>query len=365
MRRATPFKFDTKPGLRGGPFLPTIEGEPIGPKVSEHREYPRDVKERLENEAAPGPVDGNPFIGQIKKVAKRKTKSAKPASMGKVAAMIEHAIHISKAQQRKLVKGERIRIPHKHLGFVEGFQTVPIRLNALQMHRFERAHAANRGLDFQLQSQRQQQMHGKGWFGDLFRGVRNAGRKAIEFVKPAVTEHLLPAIQKHVIPRATNYASDLLTNRIAPALERRAEQAIGRLANRVESGVDKGLDLVDQGVSRVGLGIGRGRGKKRGRGYSTMGGAMKGCGKAKRKRGMTGDGFFDDVWSGIKSVGSTVGRTALPIATNLLVNRAMGPLKALTGGKVAGAGVRGRRMRHGRMATTRTGGSFIVTGARG
>lgn len=44
-------------------------------------------------------------------------------------------------------------------------------------------------------------------------------------------------------------------------------------------------------------------------------------GGAGRKRRVVGKGFFGDLWSGVKSVASSVAPTLLPIATNLLAKR--------------------------------------------
>ena len=310
-------------------------GEVPGVKMSIAQSNPAEAAERMALESQP---DGNElavaqYKNAVKKVGGSIKQSSRSPKMTRGCGYHKHQLHLSVAQQKKLVKGHKVRVKHGHLGFSDSLQHVPVHLTATQMRRIERAHAGQRGADIQFTSNQQRMMHGKGFFGDLWKGIKNVGRRAYEVVKPVVTEHVLPAVRQHVLPRVTNYATNLLENRIAPALAARADVAAQRLADHVESGVNRGLNLVDQGVSRVGLGIGGSLRSRRGR-------------IAKRGRGMRGAGFFDDVWSGIKSVGSH----ALPIATNLVVNRALGPLKALTGGR-------------GRRRVTR-GGAPFATGHR-
>ena len=301
--------------------------DPPGPKMAITQSNPIDAAERMALEGAP---DGNEVaVGIYKKVKKNlggSIKQSRSRSMVRSGCGYQkHQLHLSMAQKRKLVAGHKVRIKHGHLGFADSsLQHVPVHLTMTQLRRLQRAHGSNRGADLQFVSSAQRTMHGKGFFGDLWKNIKNVGRRAYEVVKPVVTEHILPAVRSHVIPRATNYATNLFENRIAPALEARADQAASRLANHIESGVNRGLNAIDQGVSSVGLGLGRrGRIAKRGR----------------RGRGMKGEGFFDDIWSSVKSVASH----AVPIATNLVVNRALGPLKGIVGGR----GGRQRRMTRG------------------
>ena len=279
---------------------------------------PAEAAERMELEGQP---DGNEIaVAQYKNAVKKVGGSIKQ-SMTRGCGYQKHQLHLSVTQQRKLAAGHKVRVKHGHLGFDDSdLQTVPVHLTMAQLRKIQRAHAGNRGVDVQFSSGQQRMMHGKGFFGDLWKGVKNVGRRAVEIARPFVTDVGRRAIE-HAVPRATNFASNLLENRILPALSARADLAAQRLGDRVESGVNRGLDLVNQGVSRVGLGM---AGRGRGRIVKRRGGAPFSTG-----RGMRGDGFFDDVWSGIKSVG----RTALPIATNLVVNRALAPLKAMTGGR--------------------------------
>lgn len=300
-----------------------------------------EADERYLNENAP---DGNEVdVALFKKLVKKKVGSKINRNTMKRLAVQPmsgagyqpHALVLSMAQKRKLAKGHAVRLKHAHLGFTKSTNMTPVYLTMSQLRKLENAHRNNRGADIQFSSGQQRTMHGRGFFGDLWRGIKSVGSKAAQIVKP-VAQMALPFLRERVLPRAQAYGENLLEQNIIPALERRGNLAAERLANRIEGGVNTGLNAVDTGLERVGLGLRKPRGRR--------GGSMRGA------------GWFDDLVGGVRSVVEPIARTALPVAASLGARRLLGP-----GAALLGLGVKQGRTNRRKMTR---GGAPFATGSR-
>jgi hypothetical protein len=205
----------------------------------------------------------------------------------------KHGISVSQVQVRKLARGEKVRLKHESLHGPHA-----VYLTKTQHGRLSKAHAAKKGMDLQMSAT--QIRHHRKVGGSIFDTLKDWGSKAFDFIKPI--------------------AGKILTDTVAP-----------RLATKLNG-------LVDSGLTRLGAGA-RKRRPVRGRGIlsDVLGSIGLGVRKPRpmKRKGMKGEGFFDDLWSGIKSVGSAVAPIATPILTGLVT-------------KKLGLGLRRKKRRGGR-----------------
>ena len=262
---------------------------------------------------------------------------------------IKHGLHITPEQQHRLVTGERVLLKHGQLGFqTKKRRHVPVHLTKAQITKLMDAHDGKQSAYLKF-TPKQTEMHGQGWFSNAWDKIKSAGRQLVNLAKPIVknlgrsaVEYATPIIQDQLIPGVKDYAQNIFENQVRPALIQKgsevSDRVIGHVKNRIDTGVNSGLEAVNNAGDRLANTL-------TGNGFSRIPRGARGArGGAQYQKGMGGCGFFGDLWSGVKSVANT----AVPIVTNQIVKR------------VTGMGVNGKgKKRRGRgMAKIRGDGFF-------
>lgn len=167
------------------------------------------------------------------------------------------SLDLSPSQLKKLKAGDKVRLKPTQLS-----GSHPVFLTTTQMKKVAKAKTEGKGMDLSLSGSqlKHHAMHGGSIWGDIGSFFKDAGSKVFnDVIKPIATDVGLPL------------AKTLLTG----LAQKGADKVTAKLAG---SGVPK----------------------KRG-----------------RKPKMTqGEGFFDDLWSGVKSVVEPVAQVGIPILTN-------------------------------------------------
>lgn len=163
-------------------------------------------------------------------------------------------LDLSPSQLKKLKAGDKVRLRKEQLS-----GSHPVFLTTTQMKKVAKAKTERKGLDLSLSGSqlKHHAQHGGSIWGDIWGGIKSVANPVFESViKPIATDIALPA----------------------------AKQILTGLAK-------KGMDKLTggQGV------------KKRGR----------------KPKVTQGEGFFDDLWSGVKSVAEPIAQVGVPILTNV------------------------------------------------
>lgn len=191
-----------------------------------------------------------------------------------------HGLNLTKKQAERLAGAHTIRLlPHQMKG------PHMVYLTKTQLNKMKKSHLAGHGLNLNM-SVKQLEHHirkGGSIISDILGGLKQAGKWVYEKALP-VGEEL---INKVVIPRASKKAEDILGSLLTK----------GGLGMQKERIIDRSL-LEGEGVK-----------KRRGR---------------PKKHVESGEGFWDDAWNGIKSVGNFAVDKVLPVAAPLLLKSVLG-----------------------------------------
>lgn len=196
---------------------------------------------------------------------------------------VQRKVTLSKGQAEKLVKGKKVRLTHRALS--GGAQTVYLtgQQNRKVETRLKRGTGADIG-PFSAAQLSHNVQHGSGFFDSFKKAATGA-------LKDLAKEGLKLAVDK---------GGDFLKNKATEMIESK----LGSQPAAAGSGVKRRSYLTKKQMDMI--------------------------------REQHGEGFFDDLWSGIKSVG----KVALPIAGNMLLGRS-----GL--GSIFGGGKRGRGGKRG------------------
>jgi len=194
-----------------------------------------------------------------------------------------HGLTLSRTQIANMARGRRVRLAHHQM---VGPHRVYLRKD--QLAKMTTRH--NKGSGYIIQMDPDQLAYHAKHGGSIFDTLKNWGRKA------------LSAAQQFISPVASQLADSgmhFLQGEVVPRLQRKAVSMGDQLLSH-------GIDMVDRGLNRLGAGV-----KRRRRVPAS----------ASRYRHQHGEGFFDDVFSGLKSVANTVLPIVTPIAGQLIGKR--------------------------------------------
>jgi hypothetical protein len=223
-----------------------------------------------------------------------------------------HGISLSKPQIGKLSRGGAVRLKHSQL---KGPHTVY--LTSKQMNHLSKAHKGGHGA--QISMSHDQLRHHAVNGGSIFDTLKRWGKKFLSAVAPYASDLALTAAHA-----AAPHLNDI-TNDISSRVSAGVTRGINNLGNRARAGVDRALSSVGTGVTD-GDGIFSDA-------LSSFGLGIKP--KRARKVKVQGDGFLDDIWSGVKHVGAA----ALPVAVGLAGKTLLGGKIKKRGRKARGAGL--------------------------
>lgn len=180
------------------------------------------------------------------------------------------ALDLTPAQMKKLRMGDKIRLKASQMT-----GSVPVFLTSTQVKKMNKAKLEGKGMDLSMSGSQMKHhvQHGSGFWSDIGSFFKDAGNRVLsDVVKPIASDVALP-LAKTVLTNLAQKGADKLTSKLS------------------------------------------GNGVKRGRKPKTQ----------------SGEGFFDDLWGGIKSVAEPVANVAVPIlttaATQALTKRLGGGMK--------------------------------------
>lgn len=200
-------------------------------------------------------------------------------------------IHLNDKHANLLANGKKISINHKHQSG-EGMlpDKAELYLTKAQIKRISSALKQCKKSDLTLSNK---QLHhiaqtGSGWFSNLVKSVISTVQKIHHHVKPhakKVLDHVLPIIE--------------------PVFNELKTQAISSGKDLGNTALQRGVDYSKRGIQDIHR-----------------------LAKVELTRGQKADGFFDDLYSGLKSV-------ATPILNNVVIPAATAALtKRLSGGQM-------------------------------
>lgn len=212
----------------------------------------------------------------------------------------KHGVHLSLNQIRKLARGEAVRLKHEHL-------TGPhyLYLTQKQLKHLHKAHSDGNGA--QLHMSHEQLKHHAVHGGSILDSLKNFGSKFLD-------------VAGNAAGKIGSKVADKLVDQAAKSIEDYATQKLF------------GKPKVKKTV-KTGKGIGKSHKAKTTQGPNPE--AMNPMLNGRQPQAIEGEGFFDDLWGGIKSFASH----AEPLVLNGLAHAAANPV-------LLGVGIEGQPKRY-------------------